>query len=119
MSLEKYKLPLCLIDGVQFELDDAPEVKVTVKMPINANKQFSLGWAKRLIIKNGEINASPFDVIDAQQKEFFASQIISIEGVKKPETFWSDYPLAMDEIWNKAKDALPKYEKQLEVEAKN
>jgi hypothetical protein len=119
MSLEKYKMPLCLIDGVEFTLDDAPEVKITVKMPINANKQFSFGWAKRLPVKNGSIDASPFDVVEAQRTEFFGSQIIKIDGVEKPKSFWADYPLAMDEIWDKVQAALPKYQEQLETESKN
>lgn len=119
MSLENYKLPLCMIDGVGFSLDGAPEVKITVKMPVTANKKFSFGWAKRLPIKNGEIDASPFDVVEAQRKEFFETQIIKVEGVDRPKTFWSDYPLAMDEIWEKVQAALPQYQVQLEAELKN
>lgn len=119
MGLDKYRLPLCMVDGVEFTLDDAPEVKIKVKMPINANKQFSFGWAKRLPIKLGQIDASPFDVVQAQRNEFFESQIISIQGVKKPDSFWTDYPLALDEIWEKVQAAMPQYQTQLETELKN
>ncbi|CAB4132239.1 hypothetical protein UFOVP139_54 [uncultured Caudovirales phage] len=119
MSLDKYKLPLCMVDGVEFALDDAPEVKVTVRMPIQANKKFSFGWARRLPIKDGVLEASPFDVVAAQKVEFFETQIVKIEGVDKPETFWKDYPLALEEIWEKVQAALPEYQDQLEEEAKN
>lgn len=119
MSLDSYKLPLCLVEGVEFALDAAPEVKVKVKLPINANKAYSIGWAKRLPIKNGALDASPFDVVDAQRKEFFESQVISITGVKKMESFWAEYPLAMDEIWEKVQAALPAYQDQLEADLKN
>lgn len=119
MSLDNYKLPLCLVDGVEFTLDDAPEVKVTVRMPIDANRKFAVGWAKRLPMKNGQFDASPFDVVEIQKTEFFESQIIKIVGVKKPESFWTDYPLALEEIWTKVRDALPNYQAQLETETKN
>jgi hypothetical protein len=119
MGLEKYKVPLCMVDGVEFTLADAPEVKITVKMPINANKQFSFGWARRLPVKNGTLDATPFDVVEAQRTELFHSQIVKIEGVDKPKTFWVDYPLAMDEIWEKVQAALPQYQEQLESEIKN
>lgn len=120
MSLDKYKAPLCLTEGITFTLDDAKEVKITVRMPISVNKQFSFGWAKRLKVDaEGQIDASPFDVVDAQRKELFENHIVKIEGVEKPETFWTDYPLAIEEIWTKVQDALPKYEVQLVAEAKN
>lgn len=119
MGLDSYKLPLCLTEGVAFTLDDAPEVKVVVRMPIGSNRKFSFGWAKRLPISDdGKIEATPFDVVEAQRKELFENQIVSIQGVKKPETFWIDYPLATEEIWDKVQASLPKYEKQLEAEAK-
>jgi hypothetical protein len=118
MSLDKYKVPLCMTDGVEFTLDDAPKVKIKVKMPINENKQFSFGWARRLPVKDGQIDANPFDVVIAQRDEFFESQIIKIDGVKSPDSFWIDYPLAMDEIWKKVQDATPKYQEQLETELK-
>lgn len=119
MGIEKYKVPLCMVDGVEFALDDAPEVRITVRMPIQANKKFAFGWAKRLPMRGGEIDASPFDVVLAQRAELFENQIIKIEGVSNPGSFWDDYPLAMEEIWEKVQDELPKYQKTLESEAKN
>jgi hypothetical protein len=122
MSLDKYRAPLCLTDGITFELDDAKKVKVTVRMPINANRKFSIGWAKRLPMSaDGKIDASPFDVVEAQRKELFENHIVSITGLDMADeatNFWEQYPLAVEEIWKKVQDALPQYEKQLEVEAK-
>lgn len=118
MSLDKYKAPLCLTEGVVFSLNDAKEVKITVRMPISANRKFAFGWAKRLPISDGKIDASPFDVVEAQRKELFENQIISIEGVENKESFWDDYPLAIEEIWEKVQAELPKYETQLEEETK-
>lgn len=122
MSLDKYKAPMCLTDGVTFELDDAKEVKITVRMPINANRKFSIGWAKRLPMSvDGKIDASPFDVVEAQRQELFENQIVSIVGldmVDEVGSFWDEYPLAKDEIWKKVQDSLPQYETQLEVETK-
>jgi hypothetical protein len=113
-----YKLPLCLVDGVSFTLDHAPEVKITVKMPIAANRSFALEWAKKLPIKDGEINANPFEVIEAQQDAFFKTQVLSIEGTDSKD-FFNEYPTAKDEIWKKVQDELPKYEQKLEDEIKN
>lgn len=118
MSLNKYKLPLCLTEGVSFALDDAKEVIITVKMPIDANKDFSLDWARRLKVLDGEIISTPFDIIKAQQDSFFETQIIKVEGVDSPEAFFKDYPLAKDEIWNKVQAELPNYEKKVEAEVK-
>lgn len=118
MSLDKYKLPLCLTDGVTFTLNDAKEVSITVKMPINANRTYSLDWARRLKVVNNQISATPFDVIQAQRDSFFETQIIKIEGAADPESFFADYPLAADEIWDKVQAALPQYEKNVEAEAK-
>jgi hypothetical protein len=122
MSLDKYKAPLCLTEGVTFELDDAKEVKVTVRMPINANRKFAFGWAKRLPMSaDGKIEASPFDVVEAQRNELFENQIVSIVGLDMVDgvgSFWDEYPLAKEEIWEKVQAALPQYERQLEVETK-
>jgi hypothetical protein len=118
MSLNMYKLPLCLVDGVSFTLDHAPEVKITVKMPIAANRGFALDWAKKLPIKDGQITANPFEVIEAQQESFFSTQILSIEGANS-DKFFDEYPTARDEIWRKVQDELPKYEQKLEDEIKN
>lgn len=120
MGLNSYKAPLCMVDGVEFSLDNAPEIKVTVRMPIPANKQFSFGWAKRLPMSpDGKIDASPFDVVYAQRSELFASQIIKIEGVKDTTNFWNEYPLAEEEIWDKVQAALPKYRDNLDEQVKN
>lgn len=120
MSLDKYKLPLCLTEGVEITLDDAPEVKITVAMPISSNRKFAFGWAKRLPMnQDGKFEANPFDVMEAQRAEFINSCILKLEGVDKPETFFSDYPLVIEELWNKVQNLLPNYEKQLEDEAKN
>lgn len=118
MSLNKYKLPLCLTEGVSFTLDDAKEVVITVKMPIDANRDFSLDWARRLKVIDGEIISTPFDVIKAQQDSFFETQIIKVEGVDSPDTFFKDYPLAKDEVWNKVQAEVPKYEKRVDAEVK-
>lgn len=118
MSLNKYKLPLCLTEGVSFTLDDAKEVIITVKMPINANRSYSLDWARRLRVVDNQISATPFDVIQAQRDSFFETQIIKVEGVDNAESFFDEYPLAADEIWEKVQAALPEYEKNVEVESK-
>jgi hypothetical protein len=120
MSLDKYKLPLCLTEGVVFTLDDAPEVKITVAMPISSNRKFAFGWAKRLpMTQDGKFEANPFDVMEAQRAELIESCILKLEGVSEPETFFKDYPLVIEELWAKVQDVLPTYEKQLETEAKN
>ena len=118
MSLNKYKLPLCLTDGVSFTLDDAKEVIITVKMPIDVNRDFALDWSRRLKMVDGEFVSSPLDVYKAQQDSFFETQVIKIEGVDSPETFFKDYPLAKDEIWTKVQNELPKYEKKVAAEVK-
>lgn len=120
MSLDKYKLPLCLTEGVEFTLDDAPEVKITIAMPIAANRKFSFGWAKRLPMnQDGTFDANPFDVMEAQREELVESCILKVEGVESKETLFKDYPLIIDELWNKVQAVLPTYEKRLETEAKN
>lgn len=120
MSLDKYKLPLCLTEGVEITLDDAPEVKITVAMPISSNRKFAFGWAKRLpMTQDGKFEANPFDVMEAQRAELIDSCILKLEGVDKPETFFSDYPLVIEELWSKVQELLPNYEKQLEEESKN
>jgi hypothetical protein len=118
MSLDRYKLPLCLTEGVSFTLDDAKEVTITVKMPINSNRDFSLDWARRLRVIDNKISATPFDVIKAQRDSFFETQIIKIEGVESPDSFFKDYPLAEDEIWEKVQADLPDYEVKVEEEIK-
>jgi hypothetical protein len=119
MSLDKYRLPLCLTQGVSFTLDNAPGVVVTVKMPIAANREYVFAWAKRLPVSaTGEISSSPFELSEAQRAAFFPGQVISVEGVLSDD-FWEEYPLAKDEIWDKVQKALPEYEAKLEVEAKN
>jgi hypothetical protein len=119
MALDKYRLPLCLTEGVSFTLDDAPEVTITVKMPIAANRDFMFAWAKLLPVgADGNIAATPFDMTDAQRRAFFPGQVISVKGVDAAN-FWDDYPLAKEEIWTKVQNALPGYETKLEAEAKN
>lgn len=119
MSLDKYRLPLCLTQGVSFSLDDAPEVVVTVKMPIAANRDYVFAWAKLLPVSaTGEIKSSPFELSEAQRSAFFPGQVISITGISS-ENFWEEFPLAKDEIWDKVQKALPEYEAKLEAEAKN
>lgn len=119
MSLDKYRLPLCLTEGVSFSLNDAPEVVVTVKMPINANREYMFAWAKLLPVSaTGDIQSSPFDLSEAQRNAFFPGQVLRIEGVLS-DNFWEEYPLAKDEIWDKVQKALPEYEAKLEGEAKN
>jgi hypothetical protein len=118
MALDKYKLPLCLTEGVEFTLDDAPHVKITVRMPLQINKSYSMGWTGRLAVKDGVPNPTWTEIIKAQEDEFFSSQVIKIVGVKSPDTFWQDYPLAIDEIWKKVQAALPKYQDQLVAEEK-
>ena len=120
MSLDKYKLPLCLTEGVVFTLDDAPEVKITVAMPISSNRKFAFGWAKRLPMdETGKFEANPFDVMEAQRAELIESCILKIEGVENTDSFFNGYPLVIEELWTKVQAVLPNYEKQLEEESKN
>lgn len=119
MSLDKYKLPLCLTEGVTFTLDDAKEIKVTVRMPIDANRKFMFGWAKRFPVSpEGKIDASPYEVVEAQRQELFENHIISIVGTNDVDGFWEKYPLALEEIWGKVQDSLPQYQTKMEEEAK-
>jgi hypothetical protein len=119
MSLENYRLPLCMTEGVSFTLDNAPEVTITVKMPIAANRDFMFAWAKLLPVgADGTIAASPFDMTEAQRSAFFPGQVISVTGADA-FNFWEEYPLAKEEIWTKVQNALPGYESKLEAEAKN
>ena len=108
-KLARYKLDKAFTDGVVIRLDDAPDVEFLVRLPSQYNRGYtqSLYGGMKFDI-DGEGNVKPggglMEARFAQEDAFLSSCLLSIDGEAVPDSFGTDYPIALQELMTKATD---------------
>lgn len=106
-GLDRYKLDKAFTDGVVIRLDDAPDVEFLVRLPSQYNRGYtqSLYGGMKFDI-DGEGNVKPggglMEARFAQEDAFLSSCLLSIDGDDVPESFGTEYPIALQELMTKA-----------------
>jgi len=107
MGLEKYKLDKAFTDGVDIYLDAAPDVVFRVRLPSQYNRAYSqalygaMDWS---VGDDGQVKpgGSLLTTRYAQEDAFIEHCLLSQDGEPVPESFRTDYPLALAELMEKA-----------------
>lgn len=96
-----------LADPEKITLED---VDFYVRLPTSANKRFERELASSMAARDPEsgqftqrTNASMREILEAQHLAFLRTSVVRVEGLDfDPDQFYSDYPEAVDELYNLA-----------------
>lgn len=121
-KLNSYKVNKAYTEGVIMHLDDAPEVNFLVKLPGPYNRAYmaAIYGSMEIDLESAE---GPEDVKakinfmeakEAQEKAFVSHCLVSIDGDPVPDNFLEEYPKAVEELVEKANDAVKRVEARVE-----
>jgi len=108
-GLGKYKLDKAFTEGVIIYLDDAPDVPIRVRLPSQYNRGYNqalYGGIKYDVDETGNVKPTSglMDMKYAQEDAFLSDCLVDIDGEPVPENFREEYPVALAELMEKAKE---------------
>lgn len=121
-KLNAYKLDKAFTKGVDIELDDAPGVVFTVRLPSQYNRAYAQALFGAMDLKvgdDGQVNTSNLMTTKYAQEDAFVQHcLIAIDGEEVPGDFLRDYPSAVTELMEKAVELANIIENKVETSVK-
>jgi len=119
-KLSSYKLNSAYTEGVDFALDEAPDVVFRVILPGQFNRAYMADLYNSMDIDvddDGTVNRNAGNLVEtsrAQEVAFMEHCLVSIDGEPAPEDFLTEYPKAVRELIEKANEATLQLEGDVE-----
>ena len=113
-KLASYKLDKAFTEGVDLTLDAAPDVVFRVRLPSQYNRAYTqaLYAGMDFDMTDGEVKpkGGVMAAKYAQDDAFIAHCLLSMDGEAIPDSFASEYPIAVAELIEKATELASKIE---------
>ena len=119
-KLSSYKLNSAYTEGVDFTLDEAPDVIFRVILPGQYNRAYMADLYNSMdidVTEDGTVSRGESNLVEtskAQEIAFIDHCLVSIDGEPVPKDFLSEYPKAVRELVEKANEATLQLEGDVE-----
>ena len=122
-GLDAYRLDRAFTDGVEIRLDDAPDVVFLVRLPSRYNRAYSRSMYEAMKVdgEGTEVRVTATNLVNVkfvQEDAFVQHCLISIDGEPVPAGFQAEYPVAVEELVEKANALVSKIEERVEESVK-